>query len=83
MDGIVGKMLAALDDLGLADNTLVIFTGDKGCRRDQGCFQQAPRKVKQLPRMMKALTSESPSEIQKDRQSGGLASRYPEAVSEP
>jgi arylsulfatase A-like enzyme len=30
MDRIVGKMVQALDDLGLADNTLVIFTTDNG-----------------------------------------------------
>jgi arylsulfatase A len=30
MDRIVGKMVQVLDDLGLADNTLVIFTTDNG-----------------------------------------------------
>jgi len=30
MDRIVGKMLKALDELGLSDNTLVIFTTDNG-----------------------------------------------------
>ena len=30
MDRVVGKMLQALEDLGLADNTLVIFTTDNG-----------------------------------------------------
>jgi arylsulfatase A len=30
MDAIVGKLLATLDELGLAENTLVIFTGDNG-----------------------------------------------------
>ena len=30
MDRIVGKMLQAIEDLGLADNTLVIFTTDNG-----------------------------------------------------
>lgn len=30
MDVAVGRILAALDDLGLADNTLVIFTSDNG-----------------------------------------------------
>ena len=31
MDAIVGKLLAALDEFGVAENTLVIFTGDNGC----------------------------------------------------
>lgn len=30
MDQIVGRMLARLDELGLTENTLVIFTGDNG-----------------------------------------------------
>ena len=30
MDGIVGRMLAKLEELGVRDNTLVIFTGDNG-----------------------------------------------------
>lgn len=30
MDTIVGKLVAALDELGLRENTLVIFTGDNG-----------------------------------------------------
>lgn len=30
-DAVVGRILAALDDAGLADNTLVIFTADNGC----------------------------------------------------
>jgi arylsulfatase A-like enzyme len=30
-DAAVGELLAALDRLGLADNTLVIFTSDNGC----------------------------------------------------
>jgi arylsulfatase A len=30
-DGSVGQILRALDDTGLADNTLVIFTSDNGC----------------------------------------------------
>lgn len=30
MDKIVGKILAKLEDLGLSDNTLVLFTGDNG-----------------------------------------------------
>jgi arylsulfatase A len=33
MDRTVGKMMAALDELGLRDNTLVIFTGDNGTDR--------------------------------------------------
>ena len=31
VDAVVGQMLAALDARGLAKNTLVIFTADKGC----------------------------------------------------
>lgn len=30
MDGIAGKLTAALDELGLAENTVVLFTGDNG-----------------------------------------------------
>jgi arylsulfatase A len=30
MDGIVGRMLAKLEELGVRENTLVIFTGDNG-----------------------------------------------------
>ena len=30
-DAVVGEVLSALDRLGLADNTLVIFTADNGC----------------------------------------------------
>ena len=33
MDGIVAKLVAALDQLGLRDNTLIIFTGDNGTDR--------------------------------------------------
>jgi arylsulfatase A len=33
MDKIVGKMVAAVDELGLRDNTLIIFTGDNGTDR--------------------------------------------------
>ena len=31
MDAMVGKLLTTLDEIGVADNTLVIFTGDNGC----------------------------------------------------
>lgn len=30
MDGIIGRLLAKLEDLGIRDNTLVLFTGDNG-----------------------------------------------------
>jgi arylsulfatase A-like enzyme len=30
-DAVVGRILAALDEAGLADNTLVVFTADNGC----------------------------------------------------
>ncbi len=33
MDRIVGKMVTAVDDLGLRDRTLIIFTGDNGTDR--------------------------------------------------
>ena len=33
MDRIVGKMVAAVDQLGLRENTLIIFTGDNGTDR--------------------------------------------------
>jgi arylsulfatase A len=33
MDKLVGKLLATLDELGLRDNTLVLFTGDNGTPR--------------------------------------------------
>ncbi len=33
MDKIVGKMVKAVDDLGLRENTLIIFTGDNGTDR--------------------------------------------------
>jgi arylsulfatase A len=33
MDTVVGKMVAALDELGLRQNTLVLFTGDNGTDR--------------------------------------------------
>jgi arylsulfatase A-like enzyme len=35
-DAIVGDVLAALDQAGLADNTLVIFTADNGCSPQAG-----------------------------------------------
>ena len=35
-DAVVGKILAALDQHGLADNTLVIFTADNGCSPQAG-----------------------------------------------
>ena len=31
MDAVVGKLLAALRELGMAKNTIVVFTGDNGC----------------------------------------------------
>jgi arylsulfatase A len=33
MDTVVGKMVAAVDQLGLSENTLIIFTGDNGTDR--------------------------------------------------
>ena len=36
MDWIVGEVLQALDDQGLADNTLVIFTSDNGAMLNRG-----------------------------------------------
>lgn len=37
MDAIVGKLLATLEEIGVADNTLVIFTGDNGCSKHLVC----------------------------------------------
>ncbi|MBC8469599.1 MAG: sulfatase-like hydrolase/transferase [Planctomycetes bacterium] len=34
MDKIVGRIVARVDELGLSDNTLVIFTGDNGTNKD-------------------------------------------------
>jgi len=36
LDWIVGKILATLDEMGVADNTLVIFTSDNGGMLNQG-----------------------------------------------
>lgn len=33
MDKLIGKLLAAIDELGLRDNTLIIFVGDNGMAR--------------------------------------------------
>jgi arylsulfatase len=30
LDGLVGQLLKKLDDLGVADNTIVLFTSDNG-----------------------------------------------------
>jgi arylsulfatase A-like enzyme len=38
IDDHVGQIIEALDDLGLADNTLVIFTSDNGHEYDDGFF---------------------------------------------
>ena len=54
-DAVVGKILAALDEHGLATNTLVIFTADNGCSpaagtpalEKQGHFASA-----QFPRLL-------------------------------
>jgi uncharacterized sulfatase len=38
MDGDVGRLLALVKELGIDDNTLVIFTSDNGAPKDEGGF---------------------------------------------
>jgi arylsulfatase A-like enzyme len=38
MDGDVGRLLALVEELGIDDNTLVIFTSDNGAPKDEGGF---------------------------------------------
>jgi len=35
LDGIVGSLLKKLDELGIADNTIVVFTSDKGAETER------------------------------------------------
>lgn len=42
LDGLVGKLVAKLDELGLGENTLVVFTGDNGSPREVGGGKGGP-----------------------------------------
>lgn len=48
LDANVGKVLAALDRLGLADNTIVVFTSDNGGERFSRMFPLTGRKTELL-----------------------------------
>lgn len=47
MDDEIGKVLAALDDKGMRDNTLIVFHGDNGGTRDAAMTGES--KVKSVP----------------------------------
>ncbi|WP_233267502.1 sulfatase [Paraglaciecola sp. L3A3] len=42
MDRAIGRLLAKLDDLGLSDNTLLVFTNDNGGPTDSNASNNAP-----------------------------------------
>jgi arylsulfatase A-like enzyme len=41
-DGVVGQLLKQLDDLGIADNTIVLYTTDNGA--EQFSWPDGPRR---------------------------------------
>ena len=43
-DGQVGQLLKKLDDLGIADNTIVIYTTDNGAKDRDRCRRRAARR---------------------------------------
>ena len=46
LDGMVGQLLKKLDDLGIADNTIVVYTTDNGAE----IFSLAGRRHDAVPR---------------------------------
>jgi arylsulfatase A len=40
-DAVVGQIMAAIDEMGLADNTIIIFSSDNGCSPEAGIGQLA------------------------------------------
>jgi arylsulfatase A-like enzyme len=50
LDWVVGQLLKKLDDLGIADNTIVVFTSDNGAQKfswpDGGASERRPKEAR-------------------------------------
>ena len=57
LDNDVGELLKKLDDLGIADNTIVIFTSDNGAETFVGRMAATARSGVRRARLMKAVSA--------------------------
>jgi arylsulfatase A-like enzyme len=55
-DGQVGQLLEKLDDLGIANNTIVIYTTDNGAKTLLGRMAAPPRSAARRTRTGRAVT---------------------------